>query len=213
MAGLMAGVGLGETATRFVAKYATSDPLRTGRLIALVTSVSIGTVLLATVVLISVSGLIPRMPRRHKSGSPSRSTYSSPSSKSGCTCRGHSMKTYRSSASRCASKCRPMTYLRKSTPTKIRPTRITKLICSINVGQLQVVPRGAENRRGKPTDNAMVESFNGKLREECLNAHWFELIEDAKRKIDAWRWDYTEHRPHRSLEGLTPREFAARANS
>jgi O-antigen/teichoic acid export membrane protein len=58
MAGLMAGVGLGETATRFVAKYATSDPLRAGRVIALVTSVSIGTVLLATVVLISVSGVI-----------------------------------------------------------------------------------------------------------------------------------------------------------
>src|SRR5438105_1580234 len=58
MAGLMAGVALGETATRFVAKYATSDPLRAGRVIALVTSVSIGTVLLATVVLISVSGLI-----------------------------------------------------------------------------------------------------------------------------------------------------------
>jgi hypothetical protein len=60
------------------------------------------------------------------------------------------------------------------------------------------------NRRGKPTDNAMVESFNGKFREECLNAHWFESIEDAKQKIDAWRWDYNEHRPHRSLEGLTP---------
>ena len=58
MAGLMAGVGLGGTATRFVAKYATSDPLRAGCVIALVTSVSIGTVLLATVVLISVSGLI-----------------------------------------------------------------------------------------------------------------------------------------------------------
>jgi O-antigen/teichoic acid export membrane protein len=58
MAGLMAGVGLGETATRFVAKYATSDPLRAGRVIALITSVSIGTVLLATVVLILLSGLI-----------------------------------------------------------------------------------------------------------------------------------------------------------
>ena len=58
MAGLMAGMGLSETATRFVPKYAASDPLRAGRVIALVTSVSIGTVLLATVVLISVSGLI-----------------------------------------------------------------------------------------------------------------------------------------------------------
>jgi putative transposase len=67
------------------------------------------------------------------------------------------------------------------------------------------------NRRGKPTDNAIVESFNGKFREECLNAHWFESVEDAKGKIDAWRWDYNEHRPHRSLEGLTPREFAVRS--
>ena len=67
------------------------------------------------------------------------------------------------------------------------------------------------NRRGKPTDNAFVESFNGKFREECLNAHWFESVEDAKEKIDAWRWDYNEHRPHRSLEGLTPREFAMKA--
>jgi len=41
------------------------------------------------------------------------------------------------------------------------------------------------NRRGKPTDNATVESFNGKFREECLNAHWFESIEDARKKIDA----------------------------
>jgi len=69
------------------------------------------------------------------------------------------------------------------------------------------------NRRGKPTDNATVESFNGKFREECLNAHWFESIDDAKEKIDAWRWDYNEHRPHRSLKGLTPREFAMKVGS
>jgi putative transposase len=64
------------------------------------------------------------------------------------------------------------------------------------------------SRRGKPTDNAIVESFNGRFREECLNTHWFHSIEDAKEKIDGWRWDYNERRPHRSLEGLTPREFA-----
>jgi putative transposase len=69
------------------------------------------------------------------------------------------------------------------------------------------------NRRGKPTDNAIVESFNGRFREECLNAHWFESVQDAKEKIDAWRWDYNEHRPHRSLEGLTPREFAMKSSS
>jgi putative transposase len=66
------------------------------------------------------------------------------------------------------------------------------------------------SRRGKPTDNAIVESFNGRFREECLNTHWFESIEDAKEKIDGWRWDYNERRPHRSLEGLTPREYAVR---
>lgn len=66
------------------------------------------------------------------------------------------------------------------------------------------------SRLGKPTDNAVIESFNGRFREECLNAHWFESLDDAREKIDAWRWDYNEHRPHRSLEGLTPREFARR---
>lgn len=64
------------------------------------------------------------------------------------------------------------------------------------------------SRRGKPTDNALIESFNGRLREECLNVHWFESLEDAKEKIDAWRWDYNETRPHRSLAGLSPREYA-----
>lgn len=64
------------------------------------------------------------------------------------------------------------------------------------------------SRRGKPTDNAFIESFNGKFREECLNSHWFESISDAKEKIDAWRWEYNEKRPHRSLKGLTPLEFA-----
>ena len=66
------------------------------------------------------------------------------------------------------------------------------------------------SRPGKPTDNAFVESFNGRFREECLNTHWFESLEDAKEKIDGWVWDYNERRPHRSLKGLTPREFAER---
>jgi putative transposase len=67
------------------------------------------------------------------------------------------------------------------------------------------------SRHGKPTDNAIVESFNGRFREECLNTHWFESIEDAKEKIDRWRWDYNELRPHRSLKGLTPREYLLRS--
>ena len=53
------------------------------------------------------------------------------------------------------------------------------------------------SRRGKPTDNATIESFNGRFREECLNVHWFASLEDAQAKIDAFRWDYNEHHPHR----------------
>jgi putative transposase len=66
------------------------------------------------------------------------------------------------------------------------------------------------SRRGKPTDNAMIESFNGRFREDCLNAHWFASLEDAQQKVDAFRWDYNEHHPHRSLKGQSPREFAKR---
>jgi putative transposase len=65
----------------------------------------------------------------------------------------------------------------------------------------------AFSRRGKPVDNATIESFNGRFREECLNVHWFETIDDAEAKIDAWKWDYNETRPHRALKGLSPREF------
>jgi hypothetical protein len=62
---------------------------------------------------------------------------------------------------------------------------------------------------GKPTQNARVESFHGRLREECLNVSWFQNLFDAKRKIAAWRTEYNEERPHSSLGYLTPREYAA----
>jgi putative transposase len=71
--------------------------------------------------------------------------------------------------------------------------------------------RGIEmdlSRPGKPTDNAMVESFNGRLRQECLNQHWFMSLEDAKAKIEAWRRDYNETRPHSALNWMSPNEFA-----
>ena len=73
--------------------------------------------------------------------------------------------------------------------------------------------RGVEldfSRPGKPTDNAVVESFNGRLRQECLNAHWFLPLADAQAKIEAWRQDYNESRPHSALEWATPAEFARR---
>lgn len=64
-------------------------------------------------------------------------------------------------------------------------------------------------RPGKPVENAYIESFNGRLREECLNLHWFSSIEDAKIKIEAWRKDYNEQRPHSALGQETPRAFTA----
>lgn len=60
---------------------------------------------------------------------------------------------------------------------------------------------------GKPTDNALIESFNGSLRDECLNVHWFLSLEDAREKIEHWRVDYNEFRPHSSLGDRTPSEF------
>ncbi len=67
------------------------------------------------------------------------------------------------------------------------------------------------SRPGKPTDNAFVESFNGRLRDECLNTHWFLSLDDARSKIEAWRQDYNESRPHTSLGWMTPVEYAAAA--
>lgn len=64
------------------------------------------------------------------------------------------------------------------------------------------------SRPGKPTDNAKIESFNGRLRQECLNAHWFLSLDDAKGKIEAWRRYYNEARPHSALQWRTPAEFA-----
>ena len=64
------------------------------------------------------------------------------------------------------------------------------------------------SRRGKPTDNAAIESFNGRFRDECLNVHWFESVEDASTKIEAWRQDYNANHPHRALKGLSPDEYA-----
>jgi putative transposase len=60
---------------------------------------------------------------------------------------------------------------------------------------------------GRPIENAYIESFNGKLRDECLNTHQFLSIADAQTKIETWRRDYNEERPHGSLANLTPAEF------
>jgi putative transposase len=63
-------------------------------------------------------------------------------------------------------------------------------------------------RPGKPVENAFIESFNGKFRDECLNENWFISLDDAKEKIENWRIDYNEVRPHSSLGNATPREYS-----
>ena len=62
---------------------------------------------------------------------------------------------------------------------------------------------------GKPTQNAFIESFNGKFRDECLNVHWFSTLDDARVKIEAWRQEYNESRPHKALNQLSPLEYVA----
>ena len=66
------------------------------------------------------------------------------------------------------------------------------------------------SRPGKPTDNAFIESFNGSLRDECLNVQWFDDLTDAKTKLQAWQREYNETRPHRALNELSPLEYRAR---
>ncbi|ULA64702.1 MAG: hypothetical protein LZF86_170015 [Nitrospira sp.] len=62
-------------------------------------------------------------------------------------------------------------------------------------------------RPGKPVENAFLESFHGRLRDECLNGHQFAPLAEAHTIIEAWRADYNQRRPHSSLGHLTPNEF------
>jgi putative transposase len=79
--------------------------------------------------------------------------------------------------------------------------------------QADVDPRISQLLRlgqpGKPTQNAYIESFNGKFRDECLNEQWFTSLDHAKAVIATWRRDYNEVRPHSSISNRTPAEFAA----
>lgn len=64
---------------------------------------------------------------------------------------------------------------------------------------------------GKPIGNAQIESFNGRVRDECLNLHWFTSLSQARLVIAAWRQDYDTVRPHSALRGLSPAEVARRS--
>jgi putative transposase len=65
-------------------------------------------------------------------------------------------------------------------------------------------------RPGKPVENAFIESFSGRLRDECLNQHWFFSLRDAQPRVEHWRQSYNTAQAHRGLGGITPAEFAAR---
>lgn len=67
------------------------------------------------------------------------------------------------------------------------------------------------SRPGKPTDNSFIETFNGSFRDECLNLHWFDTLEQPKPAIEAWRRDYNESRPHMALNDRPPALFAREA--
>jgi putative transposase len=64
------------------------------------------------------------------------------------------------------------------------------------------------SRPGKPSDNGLIEAFNGRLRQECLNESWFLSLEDAREKVEIWRQQYNRERPHSSLGNMAPLEYA-----
>ena len=66
---------------------------------------------------------------------------------------------------------------------------------------------------GNPSESGYVESFNGSYRDECLNVHWFETIDEAIAKSEAWRVEYNEGRPHQALAEQTPAAFAKKQRS
>ena len=67
------------------------------------------------------------------------------------------------------------------------------------------------SRPGEPTDNAHIEAFDARLRAECLNASWFLSLADARDRLEAWRREHNQERPHGSLRNLTPQAFAEQA--
>jgi len=87
----------------------------------------------------------------------------------------------------------------------------------VNINAQPYISRSWAHRRGialqliepdKPNQNAYVESFNGRLSDECLNEHWFTSLHHARTMVEEWRCEYNEERPKRSLDGLTPALYA-----
>jgi putative transposase len=84
--------------------------------------------------------------------------------------------------------------------------------CSANVFDAWAFERGIALHfitPGRPTENGLIESFNGRLRDELLNASWFDTVGQARREVESWRTDYNETRPHSSLGDLPPARYVA----
>lgn len=95
-------------------------------------------------------------------------------------------------------------------PTVVRTDQGPEFTCRAFMAWAQA--RGVRhilNQAGKPTQNAYIESFNGKLRDECLNEHWFETLSQAREALATWRKDFNEVRPHSSCQRMPPARFAA----
>jgi transposase InsO family protein len=81
-------------------------------------------------------------------------------------------------------------------------------IARMSASSLRYEPRPDRNQPGKPNQNAYIESFNGRFRDECLNENWFTSLSHARALIETWRCEYNEERPKKSLGGLTPAQYA-----
>lgn len=97
-------------------------------------------------------------------------------------------------------------------PVQIQSDNGSEFTCNVVLGWAH--SQGIDWRYiepGKPVQNSHIESFNGRIRDECLNENWFETLSEAKALIEMWREDYNETRPHGSLNGLSPSVFAKEA--
>lgn len=97
-------------------------------------------------------------------------------------------------------------YLRSDNGSEFIEKALQKWLKSKGTNSIFIAP-------GSPWENGKCESFNGKLRDECLNAQWFRTLREARVLIEMWRKQYNGFRPHRALGYATPLEFAARWNS
>ena len=93
-------------------------------------------------------------------------------------------------------------YLRSDNGSEFTARLVRNWLERVGVKTLFIEP-------GSPWENGHIESFHGTLRDECLNVHWFDNLTDAQKKLQAWRREYNETRPHRSLNELSPQEFKA----